>query len=52
MWSLELSGGLASTGLVDDPMWARNKIQLYKDTPQWSRVTIKTKARVRFAINI
>ena len=50
MWRLLPSGGLAGTGLVD-PMWARNKIQLYKDTPQWSRVIVKTKARVRFAIN-
>ena len=44
------AGGFSSTGLVD-PMWARNKRQLYKDTTQWSRIRIKTKARVRFAIN-
>ena len=43
------SGGKASTGLVD-PM-ARSKRQLYKGTPQGSRVRVKTKARVRFAIN-
>ena len=41
---------VASTGLVD-PMWARNKRQLYKDTPQWSRVTVKTNFEIKQDMN-
>ena len=33
------------------PLCARDKRQPLKDTHQWSRVTFKTKAKVRFAIN-